>query len=91
MFIIQNMGATREFNLNGRPYFMGRGNVKHTEDRKFAEAMDAQRHVIVRGLDNIDNMKIGALRHLAKQSGVSLERGDKAVDIRLKIRAATSL
>jgi len=91
MYIVENNGAARDFKIIGRRYFMGRGVIKHTEDRKFAEAMNAQRHVIVRGLDDIDSMAIGKLRHLAKERGVSLVRGDKAVDIKAKIRAATSL
>ncbi len=91
MYIVQNNGAARDFYPNGQRYYMGRGNIKRTEDRKFAEAMNEERHVIVRGLDDLDNMKIGALRKHAKSLGVQLERADKAVDIRLKICAATSL
>ena len=58
MYIVQNNGAARDFYPNGQRYFMGRGNIKRTDDRKFAEAMNAQRHLIVRGIDNIDNRKI---------------------------------
>lgn len=89
MFIIENNGVSRKFNLDGRPYFMRRGGIKHTDDREFAEAMNDQRHVIVRGLDDIDNMKIGALRHYAKERGIQLVRGDKADDIKAMIRAAS--
>jgi len=89
--MIQNNGATRMFDI-GRPYFMGRGNIKYTEDREFAKAMNGQRHVIVRVIDRLDKIvKIGQLRSKAKERGVSLERGDKAADIRAKIRAAASL
>ena len=51
MFIIENNGVSRKFSINGRPYFMRRGGIKRTDDREFAEAMNAQRHVIVRGLE----------------------------------------
>jgi len=69
---------------------MGRGAVKRTDDQEFAEAMSEQRHVVVKVFEDIDSMKIGALRHYAKEHGVPLERSDKAVDIKQKIRAATS-
>jgi len=71
---------------------MGRGKIKYTEDRDFAKAMSEHRHVIVRIKDMLDKVvKIGELRKIAKERDVSLERGDKAVDIRAKIRAAEAL
>ena len=92
MYIVRNNGAARDFRINGQRYFMGRGKIKPTEDREFAKAMSEQRGVIVRVKDNLDKVvKIGELRSLAKKRDVSLERGDKAADIRQKIRAVTSL
>ena len=92
MYIIRNNGAARDFPINGRRYFMGRGNIKYTEDREFAKAMNGQRHVIVRIKDVLDkSMKINELRSIAKERGVSLERGDKADGIKAKLRAAEAL
>lgn len=88
MYIIRNNGAARDFKIGGRRYFMGKGVIKYTEDRDFAKAMNNQRHILVKGLDSIDDMKIGELRSHAKSLGVSLERTDKAVEIMEKIRAA---
>jgi len=90
MYAIRNNGVARDFMIQGRRYFMGRGVLKRTEDRDFAKAMINQRHVIVKGLDNIDDMKIGELRTRAKSLGLSLARGDKKVDIKAKILAVGS-
>lgn len=92
MYIMINNGAARDFKINGRRYFMGRGKIKPTEDRELAKAMNQQRGVVVTIKDNLDKIvKIGELRSYAKKHAVSLERGDRAVDIRAKIRAAVSL
>ncbi len=92
MYIIRNNGAARDFNINGRRYFMGRGRIEYTEDREFAVAMNEQRHIVVTIKEDLDKIvKIGELRKRAKKLEVSLERGDKARDIREKIRAAISL
>ena len=88
MYTIRNNGAARDFRIAGKRYFMGRGGVKRTDDRDFAKAMNNQRHVVVKGLDSIDDMKIGELRNLAKSRGVELERYEKKVDIIAKIKAA---
>lgn len=92
MYIMRNNGAARDFKINGRRYFMGRGVIRPTEDRELAKAMNEQRGVIVKWKDNLDKIvKIGELRSYAKKHAVLLERGDKAANIRTKIRAAVSL
>ena len=92
MYIMINNGAARDVKINGRRYFMGRGKIKPTEDRELAKAMSEQRGIVVTVKDNLDKIvKIGELRSHAKKHAVSLERGDKAVDIRQKIRAVVSL
>lgn len=90
MYVIRNNGVARDFKFNGQRYFMGRGVHKRTEDRDFAMFMNNQRHIVVRGLEALEDMAIGALRHFAKTLGIKLARGDKAQDIRAKINTAES-
>ena len=88
MYIIQNNGAARDFTFKKQRYFMGHGVRKRTEDRDYAMFMNNQRHIVVRGLEALEDMAIGALRHFAKGIGIKLARGDKAEDIRAKIHDA---
>lgn len=90
MYLIQNNGAARDFKFNGQRYFMGKGIRKRTDDRAYAMFMNNQRHTVVRGLEALEDMAIGALRHFAKSLDIKLVRGDKAQDIRAKIHDAES-
>jgi len=91
-YIIRNNGADRDFYPNERRYYMRSGTEKRTDNRDFAIAMKAMRHVQVWCIDRLDKIvKIGELRRIAKEWSVSLERTDKIADIRAKIRAAASI
>jgi hypothetical protein len=91
MFVIRNNGLARDFRPNSRPFFMGRNQISFSDDAEFAEAMNEYPAVVAKIKEDIDSLPIGKLRHLASQYSISLERGDKAGNIRAKIRAASSL
>lgn len=85
MYKIWNFGRTRKLPYRDMNIEMHSETGFQTDDRELAEALKAFPYISVKEVASYDKMRMGTLRKLALEKGVTLEHSDTKDDIIKKI------